>query len=40
MANAMLFFRTASTLQAAVPDPVNLPDTQKLLFTPPNDLAV
>lgn len=35
----MLFFRTASTLQAAIPLPVNLPDAQKLLFTPPNDLA-
>ena len=39
MANAMLFFRTASTLQGAVPDPVDLPAAQKLLFTPPNDLA-
>lgn len=39
MANAMLFFRTAATLQAATPDPLNLPDAQKLLFTPPNDLA-
>lgn len=39
MANAMLFFRTASTLQAVVADPVDLPAAQKLLFTPPNDLA-
>ncbi len=39
MANAMLFFRTPSTLQGAIADPVNLPAAQKLLFTPPNDLA-
>ena len=39
MANAMLFYRTAATLQGAVPDPTNLPAAQKLLFTPPNDLA-
>ncbi len=39
MANAMLFFRTAATLQGAVPDPDNLPAAQKLLFTPPDDLA-
>jgi len=39
MANAMLFYRTASTLQGAIPDPVNLPAGQKLLFTPPSDLA-
>jgi len=39
MANAMLFYRTATTLQAAVPLPGNLPAAQKLLFTPPNDLA-
>lgn len=39
MANSMLFFRTASTLQAAVANPVDLPDDQKLLFTPPDDLA-
>ena len=39
MANAILFYRTPSTLQAAVPDPNSLPAGQKLLFTPPNDLA-
>jgi len=39
MANAMLFYRTASTLQAAINNPDNLPAAQKLLFSPPDDLA-
>jgi len=39
MANALWFYRTASTLQAAVPDPLDLPMGQQLLFTPPNDLV-
>lgn len=39
MANTLLFYRTASTLQAAVPDPLDLPMGQQLLFTPPDDLS-
>jgi len=39
MVNALLFFRTASTLQGAVPNPLDLPMAQQLLFTPPNDLV-
>ena len=39
MANAMLFYRTITTDITTVPDPNNLPAAQKLLFTPPNDLA-
>ncbi len=39
MANAMLFYRTAASLQATTPDPDDLPNEQKLLFTPPDDLA-
>lgn len=39
MSNAMLFYRTPSTTQSSIPDPVNLPSAQKLLFTPPDDLA-
>ena len=39
MANALLFFRTITTDKTAIPDPLNLPAAQKLLFTPPNDLA-
>ncbi len=39
MANAMLYYRTPTTTSVIVPDPNNLPDAQKLLFTPPDDLA-
>lgn len=39
MANALLFFRTPATDKTTVPDPNNLPDDQKLLFTPPDDLV-
>ncbi len=36
MANAILFFRTASTLVTPI---ASLPDNQRLEFIPPNDLA-
>lgn len=39
MANAMIFYRTPTTRKIDVPNPANLPAAQKLLFTPPNDLA-
>ena len=39
MANAMLFYRTLTTKKSSIADPNNLPAAQKLLFTPPNDLA-
>lgn len=39
MANAMLFYRTALSLQTTTPNPADLPDIQKLLFTPPDDLS-
>lgn len=39
MANALLFYRTLTTKQTDIPDPTNLPAAQKLLFTPPDDLA-
>lgn len=41
MANAMLFYRlhSNSTDKANVPNPSNLPAGQKLLFTPPAELA-
>ena len=39
MANALLFYRTPTTQISQVPDPANLPAAQKLLFTPPDDLA-
>lgn len=39
MANAMLYYRTITTTSVIVPDPNDLPDAQKLLFTPPNDIS-
>jgi len=39
MANAMLYYRTLTTDVVTIPDPNNLPAAQKLLFTPPDDLA-
>lgn len=39
MANAMLYYRTPSTTSIIVPNPSSLPDAQKLLFTPPEDIA-
>jgi hypothetical protein len=41
MTHAMLFHRLKSnnTDKATVPDPRNLPSGQKLLFTPPGDMA-
>lgn len=39
MANAMLYYRTLSTTSSIVPDPNDLPDNQKLLFTPPDDIT-
>lgn len=41
MANAMIFYRlnANNTTKATVPNPSNLPAAQKLLFTPPSDLA-
>src|SRR5690349_12444865 len=37
--HAMLFYRTLASKKTTTPDPRNLPAGQKLLFTPPNDLA-
>ena len=39
MANALLFYRTLTTDKTTVPDPNDLPDEQKFLFTPPDDLT-
>jgi len=39
LANALLFYRTPSTKQTDVADPLSLPAAQKLLFTPPDDLV-
>ena len=39
MTHAMLFYRTLATKKSITPDPRNLPTEQKLLFTPPADLA-
>lgn len=39
MANALLFFRTIDTKKSTVPNPNDLPDAQKLSFTPPNNLT-
>ena len=39
MANALLFYRTPATKITDVADPNSLPAGQKLLFTPPDDLA-
>lgn len=39
MANCLIFYRTPTTRIIDVADPNNLPAGQKLLFTPPNDLA-
>jgi len=37
--NTFLFYRTPTTKQSDTPDPENLPDAQKLLFTPGPDLV-
>jgi len=39
LVNALLFFRTPATKQTDISNPLSLPAAQKLLFTPPNDLA-
>jgi len=39
MPHAMLFYRTLTTKKVTIPDPNDLPAGQKLLFTPPEDLA-
>jgi len=38
MSNALLFYRTPTSTKTITPDPNDLPDAQKFLFTPPNDL--
>lgn len=39
MSHAMLFYRTLASKKSITPNPANLPAGQKLLFTPPADLA-